>query len=85
MNATLLNQVKELRSEGMSQKDIAAKLGYDSILQLRSNMVKARELRRTYLTDRVTELYSDGKKIPEIADCLGISEARVYYYINHAN
>lgn len=71
----------KLRAEGLTQTQMAEKLGMNTS-QLRTNITWARKEQREYLRDEVIRLSAEGKNDADIGGVLGISAKTVYNYKN---
>ncbi|GHU53262.1 hypothetical protein FACS1894132_04950 [Clostridia bacterium] len=65
-----ISRVKELKSQGLSQLEIAKAMGM-STTDLRMQLRVANHERRSLLVDRAKSLREDGKSLQEIADIMG--------------
>lgn len=67
------------KSQGLNEKQIADKMGYNTT-QLRNNITWARKEQREYIQNQVTVLKDTGMSNVMIAEKLGVSEATVRNY-----
>lgn len=72
-----LARVKELKSKGMSEKEIAEAVGCQSTTELRVAMSTASNQRRAYEVARARSLQSDGLSIAEIGRQMGKNESSI--------
>lgn len=75
-----LKDYDNLKAKGMSEKDIAAKMGMNTT-QLRNNITWANSEKRKFLYDQVTTMNEAGMSGVMIAEKLGISEGSVRNYL----
>ena len=72
---SFISRVKELKSQGMAEKDIATALGYKSTTALRSAYSNAVNDQRATRVESARAMLKDGKKPAEVARALGINES----------
>lgn len=76
-----ISQVDEYKSKGMSEKDIADKMGITTT-QLRSEKAVAYQLRKEGLIKSAKSMAEDGKSVKEISERLGVAQNSVRTYLN---
>ena len=79
---TLAKQVRELREQGLTSKQIAEGLGFKSTTQLRAHLSLEKDRQKLYLSSEVPRLRAQGKTIKEISERLGISDGSVRNYLD---
>lgn len=75
----LVSQIDKYKSQGMTEKEIAEKMGMNTA-QLRSEKALAYQLRQEGLIKSVKSMTEDGKSVREISERLGIAENSVRKY-----
>lgn len=84
-DASFLGRIKELKSQGMSEVDIAKNLGYSSTTEFRKAKSNAINEQKSYMIDRAKSLQKDGLTPTQIATELGLSksaESKIRYWLN---
>lgn len=80
-----LSRVRDLKKQGLSEKDIVSALGLDSTTQLRVAYAVAKNERRRLEVDRAKSLKSDGYGYTEIGRMMGLSESSVRSLLNEGS
>lgn len=79
---TLAKQVKELKDQGLTAKEIAEGLGFKSTTQLRAHLSLEKDRQKAYLSSEVPRLRAKGMTIKEISERLDISDGSVRNYLD---
>lgn len=79
---TFVSRVQTLKSAGVSEKEIATQMGYDSTTAYRRAYSKALSDRRAPTVERAQALYNDGMGYTEIGRELGMNESSVRSLLN---
>lgn len=75
-------RVKELKSKGMSEKEIVKALGFESSTDYRYAYSIAKNEQRALKVDRAKSMREDGKSTSEIAREMGVNESTVRSWFN---
>lgn len=78
----LSKQIKELKAQGMSPKDIAVGLGFKSTTQLRAAVAIESERKKAYYKRIVPELKAQGLTNKQIMERTGLSDGSVRNYLD---
>ena len=78
----LISRVKELRKNGMTEKEIAAAIGYSSTSQLRMAYSNAINQRRATQISSARAMLADGMTQAQVARELGINESTLRSLLN---
>lgn len=78
----LISRVQELRRSGMSEKDIATAVGYESTSQLRTAYSNAVNDRRATQISSARAMLADGKTQAQVARELGVNESTLRSLLN---
>jgi DNA-binding CsgD family transcriptional regulator len=78
----LISRVQEMRGKGMSEKEIATAVGYESTTQLRSAYSNAINERRATQIASARAMLADGKNQAQVARELGINESTLRSLLN---
>ena len=81
-SSDILSKVDDLRAKGLSQTQIAEKLGMTTT-KLRSEITWANEKRKSALIESIKTMNEDGKSNSEIARRLSVSEGTVRNYLKN--
>ena len=79
---TLAKQVKELKEQGLTAREIAEGLGFKSTTELRAHIAIEADRRKAYLSTEVPRLREQGLTQKEISERLGISNGSVRNYLD---
>lgn len=77
-----LSRVKDLKREGLSEKDIATSMGFESTTDYRTAYSIATAERRRLNVDRAKSLREDGLNASEIGREMGVNESTVRSWLN---
>lgn len=75
-------RVKELKSQGLSEKELVKALGFDSTTDYRYAYSIAKNEQRALKVDRAKSMKSDGASTSEIAREMGVNESTVRSWLN---
>ena len=80
-----VSRVKDLKSKGLSEVEIAKSMGFDSTTEYRYSYSIAKNERRRLDVDRARSLQSDGLNTSEIGRKMGIAESSVRSLLNEGS
>lgn len=78
-------EYEEYKKEGLSETEIARRMGYESASELRANVSMASDERRQYRKHQAAELYAKQWSYSAIARELGVSEGTVRNWLKNTD